>query len=42
DSGSDRISYHVGGAITWGSDPEAEYEETLIKAQAIGELFQGK
>ncbi|MFN8397590.1 MAG: anthranilate synthase component I family protein [Bacteroidia bacterium] len=33
------LSYHVGGAITWDSDPEAEYAETLLKAQAIEGLF---
>ena len=34
-----RLSYHVGGAITWDSDPEAEYEETLVKAAAIREVL---
>ena len=34
-----KLSYQVGGAITYDSDPEAEYEETLIKARAIRELF---
>ena len=29
------LSFHVGGAITNKSDPEEEYEETLIKAQAL-------
>ena len=27
--------YWVGGGIVWDSDPEAEYEETLLKAKAI-------
>ena len=29
------LSFHVGGAITNESDPEKEYEETLVKAQAL-------
>ncbi len=29
------LSYHVGGAITWDSVPELEYEECLLKAAAI-------
>jgi para-aminobenzoate synthetase component I len=29
------LSFHVGGAITNKSDPEEEYKETLIKAQAL-------
>lgn len=33
------LSYHVGGAITYDSDPEAEYEETLVKAKAIAQLL---
>jgi para-aminobenzoate synthetase component I len=39
DASSARISYHVGGAITWDSVPEAEYAETLLKAKAIAGLF---
>lgn len=27
--------FWVGGGITWGSDPEEEYQETLVKAKAI-------
>lgn len=34
------ISYAVGGAITADSDPEKEYEESLLKAKAIRSLFQ--
>jgi para-aminobenzoate synthetase component 1 len=30
-----RASYHVGGGITWDSDPAAEYEETLHKGRAM-------
>mgnify|MGYP006281088627 CR=1 FL=1 len=29
------ISFNVGGGITWNSNPESEYQETLDKAQAI-------
>ncbi len=32
---SGRASYHVGGGITWDSDPAAEYEETLHKGRAM-------
>ncbi|MEM0995549.1 MAG: anthranilate synthase component I family protein [Bacteroidota bacterium] len=39
DDAREQISYHVGGAVTWDSDPEAEYEETLLKARPIAELF---
>lgn len=34
-----RMSYHVGGAITWDSDAEAEYEETLVKARALAGIL---
>jgi para-aminobenzoate synthetase component 1 len=40
DASRERISYHVGGAVTWDSDPRAEYEETLVKAKAIAALFE--
>ncbi len=33
------LSYHVGGAITWDSDPEEEYQESLWKAEHFKELF---
>ncbi|MEW6592433.1 MAG: aminodeoxychorismate synthase component I [Candidatus Hadarchaeota archaeon] len=29
------VNFWVGGGITWGSEPESEYEETLIKARAL-------
>jgi para-aminobenzoate synthetase component I len=28
-------TYHVGGGITWDSDPDSEYEETLHKGRAL-------
>ncbi|MEL6133023.1 MAG: anthranilate synthase component I family protein, partial [Bacteroidota bacterium] len=34
-----QLTYHVGGAITYDSDPEAEYEETLVKAKALKAVF---
>lgn len=39
DARAHQMSYHVGGAITWDSDPKAEYAETLLKAKAIAGLF---
>lgn len=33
------MSYHVGGAITYDSIPEKEYEECLLKAMGIQSLF---
>ncbi len=35
-------SFQVGGAITYDSIPELEYEECLLKAEAIVSLFQGE
>jgi para-aminobenzoate synthetase component 1 len=35
----DRISFQVGGGIVADSDPEAEYQETLVKARAIRETL---
>ena len=34
------LSFHVGGAITIDSDPNLEYEETLIKAEALFKACQ--
>ena len=34
------LSFHVGGAITISSDPKLEYEETLIKAEALFKACQ--
>ncbi|GEO04966.1 para-aminobenzoate synthase [Adhaeribacter aerolatus] len=36
------LSYMVGSAITYDSDPEQEYEECLLKAKAILEIFKNK
>jgi len=33
------LSFRVGGAITLLSDPEAEYEECLLKAEAIAQIL---
>ncbi len=33
-------SFHVGGAITFDSDPNEEYEECLIKAKTISSVFK--
>jgi len=30
-----RLAVQVGGAVTADSDPDAEYEETLTKAEAL-------
>ncbi len=35
------VSYQVGGAITFESDPESEYEECLLKAAAIRKILSG-
>lgn len=32
-------AYHVGGGITWDSDPEAEYQETLAKGRALAQAL---
>jgi para-aminobenzoate synthetase component 1 len=34
--------FHAGGGITAMSDPEAEYEETLAKAQRIFDAFRAE
>jgi para-aminobenzoate synthetase component I len=36
------LSYQVGSAITYNCDPELEYEECLLKAAAILEVFSTK
>lgn len=39
-SSSAYMSYHVGGAITFNSDPQQEYEECRLKASAIEKIFR--
>jgi para-aminobenzoate synthetase component I len=39
DGANGRLSYHVGGAITWDSDPAAEYAETLVKARSLAGIL---
>jgi anthranilate/para-aminobenzoate synthase component I len=29
----ERLTLHVGGGITWRSDPDAEWDETVAKAR---------
>lgn len=36
------LSYHVGGAITYDSVPEEEYNECILKASAIEQVGKGK
>jgi para-aminobenzoate synthetase component 1 len=36
-----KASYHVGGGITFYSDPEKEYEECLLKASAMKKVLEG-
>lgn len=35
------LSFHTGGAITYNSDPEAEYEECLVKGSAMIKTIKG-
>ena len=37
----DRITFQVGGGITWDSNPEDEYMETLHKAKSIMKTLKG-
>lgn len=36
------VSFRVGGGIVWDSDPESEYEETLVKAKAMFQAIGGE
>jgi para-aminobenzoate synthetase component 1 len=38
--GNKYLSFHTGGAITLDSDPEQEYDECVLKAQAIMEVLK--
>ncbi len=38
--GTKMLSFHVGSAITYDSDPEAEYKECLLKAHAILQVLR--
>lgn len=42
DAGQKRLSFQVGGAITYDSIPEKEYEECMLKAKAITEVLQNQ
>ncbi|MDQ7778788.1 MAG: aminodeoxychorismate synthase component I [Planctomycetota bacterium] len=35
----DTVHYHVGGGIVADSDPESEYEETIVKGQALAQAI---
>lgn len=37
-----RVYYSAGGGITWGSDAQEEYQETLDKAQAFFQTLNGE
>lgn len=41
DQNSQKLAYSVGSAITLDSDPEQEYEECLLKAEAIQKILAG-
>lgn len=36
---SDTITFHAGGAVTVESDPQQEYQESLVKARALKEIL---
>ncbi len=40
DADTCQLSLHVGGAITYSSNPEQEYEECLLKAQSFFDMLQ--
>ena len=37
----DQITFQVGGGITWDSNPQEEYEETLHKGKSILKAIRG-
>lgn len=37
---SDRVEFRFGGGLVWDSDPEAEYRETLAKAEGLFESLK--
>ncbi len=39
DMDQSKLSFQVGSAITYDSDPEAEYQECLLKAKAILQIL---
>lgn len=41
-SDEEYLSFQAGGGITWYSDPEKEYEESLLKTLAIRSILSGK
>jgi anthranilate/para-aminobenzoate synthase component I len=36
------LSYHAGGGIVADSDPEREYDETLLKSEALFRALSGR
>lgn len=40
DDRDETASFHVGGAITYDSDPEEEYQECLLKASPFASMFE--
>jgi len=42
DADTQYLSYQTGGAITWGSDPESEWDELRLKAAAMERIFSGE
>ena len=40
-AGEGEVSFHVGGGITWSSDPRAEEQETLDKGAALAMALEG-
>lgn len=41
DDDDGRVRYHVGGGITWGSDPAAEERETMVKGERLARALEG-